>query len=122
MRTDDGSVPTEVSLLRVALARPSPLQPLRLRDLDPEPGEADVVVLARRQEPDRAHAEVLQDLRTQSDLAPLPRARGLRLALAVLRQRLHRHAGGAVAQHHDDAAADLLEARERGRHALCAAA
>ena len=73
-----------------------------------------------REQPDRAHAEVLQDLRAESDLAPLTRARGFRRAL-LLRQRLHRHAGGAVAQHHDDAAADLLEARERRVDAFPAA-
>src|SRR4029077_17516091 len=98
-----------------------PLQPLPRGDLDPEPAQAHISMLARRQQPDRADAEVLQNLRAEADLAPRPRARRFGRALAVLRQRLHRHAGGAVAQHHDHAAPGLLEARERGIHALRAA-
>ena len=35
--------------------------PLDLGDLDPDTGEPDVVVRARRQQPDRVHAEILQE-------------------------------------------------------------
>ena len=74
--------------------------------------------LLRRQQPDRAHAEVLQDLRAEPDLAPLARARRLGLALAVLRQRLTGTPAVPSRRHDDDAAADLLEALQRGVHAL----
>ena len=48
-----------------AIDRPGglPLQPLCRRDLDAEPAEPHVSVLAGGQQPDRAHAEILQDLR-----------------------------------------------------------
>src|SRR5512139_2433596 len=84
------------------------------RDLDTEAAETNVCALARREQADRGDAQVLQNLRAQADLAPLPRARSLGAAVAFVRDFRHRHAGGAVAQINDDAAAFRLKALQRG--------
>ena len=79
-------------------------------------------MLARKgQQPDRADAEILQDLRAETDLAPLPAARLAGRCLVRFRNSDHRHAGGAVAQHHQHAPALGLEALQRRAHGFGAA-
>ena len=56
-----------------------------------------------------------------ADLAPLLRARSVGAGIALVRDGRDRHAGGAVAQIDDDAAAFRLEARQRGADRLGAA-
>src|SRR5689334_9439574 len=85
----------------------SAFERLGRRDLDAEAAEADIRALAGGEQPDRGDAEVFQDLGAEADLAPLPRARRLGPGRRLLRDFGHRHAGGAVAQIDDDAAAVL---------------
>src|SRR6202023_474536 len=56
---------------------------------------------------------ILQYLGAEPDLAPLARAQFLRAPVALVWDRTDRHAGGAVAQIDDDAAAVLLEPLQR---------
>src|SRR5262245_14637820 len=86
------------------------VQAFRPHNLDPEAGEPDIGELAPGDETDRGNTEVFEDLRAEPDLAPLPRARLFRADMAGLRDRMRRHAGGAVAQKHEDAAALSLKA------------
>src|SRR2546429_9106836 len=92
--------------------RISPLQRLGRDDLDAEASEAHIGALGRGQQPDRGDAEVFEDLRAQSDLAPLPAARRLRAA-RFLRDPGRRHARSAVSQIDDDARALALESLQR---------
>src|SRR5438445_8541998 len=85
-------------------------------DLDAEAGQSLVVVHRRCEVADRGHAEITQDLRTDTDLAPLPVAVGL--CGFFLRQRCNRNAGGAIAQVDQDASAGALEMIEHVEHAL----
>src|SRR6185312_1599495 len=100
--------------------RTSAVQLLRAGDLDAEAAQAHVGSLRGGEQFDRGDAEVLQDLRTEADLAPLPRARGFRACVAV-RDFRDRHAGGAVAQIDDDALTGRLEMFERRLDRLRAA-
>src|SRR5262245_32393896 len=54
----------------------SAIERLGSDDFDAEAGKADISPLARGEEADRGNAEVAQNLRAQSDFAPLPLARG----------------------------------------------
>src|SRR5450830_1202920 len=90
-------------------------------DLDAEAAEADVGALAGCEQADRGNAEVFENLRAEADLAPLPRTGGFGAGVALVRNFRYRHAGGAVAQIDDDAAAGRLELRERGADRLGAA-
>src|SRR2546429_4829676 len=65
---------------------------------------------------DRGDAEIAQDLGADADLAPLPVAVGF--GGSLLRQRLNRNAGSAVAQVYQHAAAGFLEGFEHGLNAL----
>src|SRR5450756_3121186 len=94
-------------IMRLAFQRFGP------HDLDAEAAEADISALAGGEQPDRGNTDVLEDLRAQADLAPLPRARGVGAGVALMRDFRHRHAGGAVTQIDDDAAAGGLETRQR---------
>src|SRR6185437_13224688 len=85
-------------------------------DLDAEAGKSLIVVNRRRQVPDRGDAEIAQDLRADTDLAPLPVAVGF--GGFFLGKRRDRNTGGAVAQVDEDAAAVLPETLEHGLHAL----
>src|SRR6202165_823883 len=85
-------------------------------DLDAEAGQSLVVVHRRGQMPDRGDAEIAQDLRADTDLAPLLVAVGFRGIF--LRQRRNRNAGGAVAQIYQYAAAGLPVMLEHDRHTL----
>src|SRR5262245_34164307 len=71
-------------------------------DFDPEPAEPNISTLGRGQQPDRGDPEILEDLSTKSDLAPLLGAGDLRAGRAGMRDRMGRHAGGPIAQKHDD--------------------
>src|SRR2546430_10708214 len=65
---------------------------------------------------DRGDAEIAQDLGADADLAPLPVAVGF--GGSLLRQRLNRNAGSAVAQVYQHAAAGFLEVFDHGLNAL----
>src|SRR5262249_58608203 len=65
--------------------------------------------------------EVLEDLRAEPNLAPLPRARNLGAGRGRLRNGMRRHARRAVAQKDDDAAALVLEALQCRVHRMGAA-
>src|SRR5690606_7567640 len=47
------------------------LDDIRAADLDPEAFQPDIMALARGEQPDRADAEILEDLRAKADLQPL---------------------------------------------------
>src|SRR5512144_3268031 len=71
--------------------------------------------MARRaQKPDRGYAKIAQDLCAKADLTPLPAARLFRGSVGFAWQRRDGHAGGAVAQKHNHAAAGVFEALQRG--------
>src|SRR5262249_56077368 len=89
--------------------------------VDPEAGQRKGGELAPGEQADRGDAEVLEDLRPEADLAPLARTRLFRAGDAGLRDRMRRHADGAVAQEDDDAATILLEPLQRGVHRIGAA-
>src|ERR1700691_2064771 len=65
------------------------------------------------QQPDRDHAEVLEDLSAQTDLTPLPGARFSRSSLIGFRDRDHRHARRAVAQNDQHSPALGFETLQR---------
>src|SRR5262249_30279449 len=90
-------------------------------DLNPEPGETDIGELGGSQQADRGDAQVLENLRAQPDLAPLPRARDLRAGRARLGDGMRGHTCRPVAQKDDDAATFLLEALQRGVDRISAA-
>src|SRR5262249_58889749 len=92
------------------------VQAFSRNDLDAEAGESHIGELAAGEQADRGDAEVLEDLRPEPDLAPLPRARLLRRRDARVRDGVRRHAGGAVAEEDDYATAFLLETLQRGVH------
>src|ERR1700760_4843715 len=80
------------SLLRDRLGR---------HDLDAEAGETDIAGLGRGEQADGRDAQVLENLGTKADLAPLALALGFGSGvalLAVLRDRRYRHANRAIAQ------------------------
>src|SRR6478735_10769242 len=89
----------------------SSFQRFRRHDLDAETAQPDISAFARRQQADRGNAKILEDLRTQADLAPLLGARRVGASVTV-RDIRDRNASGAVAQVHDHAAASLFEARQ----------
>src|SRR5215475_6130077 len=93
----------------------SDLKSLVRDDLDAETGEPLVVVHRRSQIDDRCHAEIAQYLRADADFAPLPVAVGL--GRAWFADRLHGHAGRAIAQIDEDTAVGLLEVLQHGPHA-----
>src|SRR5262249_58250485 len=97
------------------------IQAFRRYDLDSEAGKPHIGESAAGEQADRGDAEILEDLRAESDLAPLPRAGLLRRGGAGLRDGMRGHSGGAVAQEDDHAAAFLLEALQRGWHPIGAA-
>src|SRR5438128_10034434 len=86
------------------------------QNLDAEAGEANIGQLGRGEQPDRGNAEVLQNLRAETDLAPLARARHLGAGRTALRDGVSRHARRAVTQEDEDTAALLLEAAQRRMH------
>src|SRR5579864_959741 len=96
----------------------SSVQRLLREDLDAEAAEPDEGALGRRQQPDRAHPEVLEDLRAQPDLPPLTGARRLGAGRAVLRNGGGGDASRAVAQIDDDAAAFIPEPMQSGMDGL----
>src|SRR3954452_11136760 len=76
-------------------------------DLDPETGQALIVMDRRGEVPDRRHTEITQDLRTDANLAPLTvaiRFRGMRLL-----NRLDRNARSTIAQVDEHTTAGLFE-------------
>src|SRR6202023_3927927 len=88
-------------LAAAALRRSRCVDRLNPRDLDAEAGQADIGHAARRgQQPDGIDAQVLEDLRAQPNLAPLPGARLLGRGVAGFRYRHDWYTGGAVAQQH----------------------
>src|ERR1700690_4162296 len=90
-------------------------------DFDTKAAKPDISALGRGQKPDRGNSEVLEDLRAEPNLAPLPRTSGLGAGAAVLRNFGHRNTGGAITQVNDHAAALALETRERRADGLGAA-
>src|SRR5581483_10350088 len=82
-------------------------------DLDSETSKTDIGALARCQQAHRRDPQILQDLRTQADLAPLLRARRLGAGVAM-RNVSNRNTGSAVTQVDNHPAPGSLEARERG--------
>src|SRR5271166_3269408 len=84
---------------RAAARRRSPLDWLRRHDLDAEAGQADIGHVRRgSQKPYRTDTEIPEDLRAETDLAPLLAARLARGGLFRFGNGDHRHPGGAVAQ------------------------
>src|SRR5690606_40124772 len=47
------------------------LDDIRAADLHPEAFQSDIMALTRGEQPDRADAEILEDLRAEADLQPL---------------------------------------------------
>src|SRR5690606_11842171 len=64
-------------------ANPLPSHDIRRRDLDAEAFEADIVAFARRDQPDRGDAEILENLRAEPDFQPFAFAL-LRLVMVFL--------------------------------------
>src|SRR5262249_44086895 len=83
------------------------------RDLDSKSGKADIGAFRRGQQSNRADTEVLENLSTESDLAPLLRAGHLGAARTGLRDGVGGNAGRAVAQEDDNPAPLALEMLQR---------
>src|SRR6266480_2378110 len=82
------------------------LQGLGRLDLNAEPGEPDIGARAGCVQLDRADPQIAQDLRTESDILPLPAAFQLGRG-RLLGNRGGRHARGTVAQINEDAAPQI---------------
>src|ERR1700749_200001 len=84
--------------------------PLRTGNLDPETGQAHIGHLPRHaQKSDRADTQILENLCTEADLAPLPAACFAGGGLLRFRDRDYVNTGSAIAQHDQDTAAFGLE-------------
>src|SRR5262249_24275908 len=75
-------------------------QRFRRHDFDAKPTQTHIGALARRQQPDRGNAKILEDLRPQADFAPLLRTRRIGPSIAM-RNVCDGDTGGAVTQVHD---------------------